>query len=41
LAESPKTTAEGQQIHNSLYGSIDTAIASKPTQMMKMKMTCA
>ena len=31
LAESPTTTVEGQQIHNSLDGSIATAIASKPT----------
>ena len=28
--ESPTTTAEGQQIINSIDGSIDTAIASKP-----------
>jgi hypothetical protein len=31
LAESPTTTAEGQQIRNSIDGSIETAIASKPT----------
>ncbi len=31
LAESLTTTAEGQQLCNSLEGSIDTAIASKPT----------
>ncbi len=31
LAESPITNAEGQQIRNSLDGSIDTAIASKPS----------
>ena len=30
-AESPTTTSEGQQICNSIDGSIDTAIASKPT----------
>ena len=30
-AESPTTTAEGKQICNSIDGSIDTAIASKPT----------
>ena len=31
LAELPKTTAEGHQIRNSLDGSINTAIARKPT----------
>jgi hypothetical protein len=32
LAELPTTTAEGHQIWNSLDGSINTAIASKPTE---------
>jgi hypothetical protein len=30
-AELPTTTAEGQQIRNSIDGTIDTAFASKPT----------